>query len=102
MTYILEGQEKTFSVLYVRYFEEILQEITPFEGNPVFQIEEQDIYLRDIVALVCFIKNEEFRGQKRMYINIIEDFQKYFDTETVGRVQDIIVELHKNKEVEIV
>ena len=46
MTYILNGKEKTFSVLYVRYFEEVLQEITPFEGNPVYKVEEQNIYLR--------------------------------------------------------
>ncbi|PFK29142.1 hypothetical protein COI93_23560 [Bacillus cereus] len=101
ITYILGEQEKTFSVLYVRYFEEILQEITPFEGNPVFKIEEQDIYLRDIVALACFVKNKEFRGQKRVYINATEDFQKYFDEKTVVKVQNILAELHKNKKVEI-
>ncbi|KEK23726.1 hypothetical protein [Bacillus gaemokensis] len=102
MTYILDGQEKTFSVLYLRYFEEILQEFTSFEGNPVFKIEEQDIYLRDIVALACFIKNKELRGQKRVYINIIEDFQKYFDDKTMVKVQEIMIQLHKNKKVEIV
>ncbi|WJE54078.1 hypothetical protein QRE66_07465 [Bacillus cereus] len=101
VTYILGEQEKTFSVLYVRYFEEILQEITPFEGNPVFKIEEQDIYLRDIVALACFVKNKELHGQKRVYINVIEDFQKYFDDKTVVKVQNIMAELHKNKKVEI-
>lgn len=99
--YILNEQEKTFSVLYVRYFEEILQEITPFEGNPVFKIEEKDIYLRDIVALACFVKNKELREQKRVYINEVEDFQKYFDDKTVVKVQNIMAELHKNKKVEI-
>ncbi|PEY30307.1 hypothetical protein CN354_25190 [Bacillus cereus] len=101
VTYILGEQEKTFSVLYVRYFEEILQEITPFEGNPVFKIEEQDIYLRDIVALACFVKNKELHGQKRVYINVLEDFQNYFDDKTVVKVQNIMAELHKNKKVEI-
>ena len=60
MTYILNGKEKTFSVLYVRYFEEVLQEITPFEGNPVYKVEEQNIYLRDIVAICCLMKIRSF------------------------------------------
>lgn len=101
MTYILNNQEKTFSVLYVRYFEEILQEITPFEGNPVYKVEEQDVYLRDIVAIACLVKDKELRAQKRLYLNEVTDFQRYFDEGTVVKVQEILAELHKNKRVEI-
>ncbi|EJR55615.1 hypothetical protein IIM_00707 [Bacillus cereus VD107] len=101
VTYILNDQEKTFSVLYVRYFEEVLQEITPFEGNPVYKVEEQDVYLRDIVAIACLVKNKELRVQKRLYLNEVTDFRRYFDEETVGKVQEILAELHKNKRVEI-
>lgn len=102
VTYILNNQEKTFSVLYVRYFEEILQEITPFEGNPVHKVEEQDVYLRDIVAIACLLKDKELRAQKRLYLNEVTDFQRYFDEGTVVKVQEILAELHKNKRVEIV
>ncbi|MGN7193055.1 hypothetical protein ACTHS9_02665 [Bacillus mycoides] len=101
VTYILNNQEKTFSVLYVRYFEEILQEITPFEGNPVYKVEEQDVYLRDIVAIACLVKDKELRAQKRLYLNELTDFQRYFDEGTVVKVQEILAELHKNKRVEI-
>ncbi|MDP7991054.1 hypothetical protein Q9B79_14785 [Bacillus sp. MHSD_36] len=101
VTYILNDKERTFSVLYVRYFEEVLQEITPFEGNPVCKVEEQDIYLRDIVAICCLLKENELRMQKRLYLNNIEEFQQYFDTGTVVKVQEILAELHKNKRVEI-
>ncbi|MDM5192816.1 hypothetical protein QUG02_07485 [Bacillus hominis] len=101
VTYILNNQEKTFSVLYVRYFEEILQEITPFEGNPVYKVEEQDVYLRDIVAIACLVNNKELRAQKRLYLNEVTDFQRYFDEGTVAKVQEILAELHKNKRVEI-
>ncbi|MFK4293550.1 hypothetical protein ABH955_002437 [Bacillus sp. RC240] len=101
VTYILNNQEKTFSVLYVRYFEEILQEITPFEGNPVYKVEEQDVYLRDIVAIACLLKDKELRTQKRLYLNEVTDFQRYFDEGTVVKVQEILAELHKNKRVEI-
>ncbi|MEK4577624.1 hypothetical protein [Bacillus sp. FSL R12-0074] len=101
VTYILNNQEKTFSVLYVRYFEEILQEITPFEGNPVYKVEEQDVYLRDIVAIACLVKDKELRAQKRLYLNEVTDFQRYFDEGTVVKVQEILAELHKNKRVEI-
>ncbi|EJQ10381.1 hypothetical protein IE3_03957 [Bacillus cereus BAG3X2-1] len=101
VTYVLNNQEKTFSVLYVRYFEEILQEITPFEGNPVYKVEEQDVYLRDIVAIACLVNNKELRTQKRLYLNEVTDFQRYFDEGTVVKVQEILAELHKNKRVEI-
>ncbi|PFS13155.1 hypothetical protein COK55_15995 [Bacillus cereus] len=101
VTYILNNQEKTFSVLYVRYFEEIVQEITPFEGNPVYKVEEQDVYLRDIVAIACLVNNKELRAQKRLYLNEVTDFQRYFDEGTVVKVQEILAELHKNKRVEI-
>ena len=101
VTYILNNQEKTFSVLYVRYFEEILQEITSFEGNPVYKVEEQDVYLRDIVAIACLVKDKELRAQKRLYLNEVTDFQRYFDEGTVVKVQEILAELHKNKRVEI-
>ncbi|MCD4642807.1 hypothetical protein AR454_13180 [Bacillus mycoides] len=101
VTYILNNQEKTFSVLYVRYFEEILQEITPFEGNPVYKVEEQDVYLRDIVAIACLVKDKELRAQKRLYLNEVTDFQRYFAEGTVVKVQEILAELHKNKRVEI-
>jgi len=100
VTYVLNNQEKTFSVLYVRYFEEI-QEITPFEGNPVYKVEEQDVYLRDIVAIACLVNNKELRAQKRLYLNEVTDFQRYFDEGTVVKVQEILAELHKNKRVEI-
>ncbi|MDF9448495.1 hypothetical protein [Bacillus toyonensis] len=100
-TYILNDKEKTFSVLYVRYFEEVIQEITPFEGNPVCKVEEQDIYLRDIVAICCLVKDKELRAQKRLYLNNIEEFQQYFDERTVLKVQEILAELHKNKRIEI-
>jgi len=101
VTYVLNNQEKTFSVLYVRYFEEILQEITPFEGNPVYKVEEQDVYLRDIVAIACLVNNKELRAQKRLYLNEVTDFQRYFDEGTVVKVQEILAELHKNNRVEI-
>ncbi|PEM18578.1 hypothetical protein COI51_03420 [Bacillus toyonensis] len=101
VTYILNDKEKTFSVLYVRYFEEVIQEITPFEGNPVCKVEEQDIYLRDIVAICCLVKDKELRAQKRLYLNNIEEFQQYFDERTVLKVQEILAELHKNKRIEI-
>ncbi len=61
-------KRKLFSVLYVRYFEEVLQEITPFEGNPVYKVEEQNIYLRDIVAICCLMKDKELRAQKNVCI----------------------------------
>ena len=98
MTYILNGKEKTFSVLYVRYFEEVLQEITPFEGNPVYKVEEQNIYLRDIVAICCLMKDKELRAQKRLYLNNMEEFQQYFDEERCRKYKKYWLNYIKIKE----
>lgn len=50
---------------------------------------------------MLFTKRERARTQKRLYLNNIEEFQQYFDKETLLKVQEILAELHKNKRVEI-
>ncbi|MGG0238969.1 hypothetical protein [Bacillus rhizoplanae] len=57
-------------------FEEILQEFTPFEGNLLFKIENQNIY----VALAYVIKQKQL---ERFHINTIEEYRVYFDEETI-------------------
>lgn len=47
------------------------------------------------------MKDKELRAQKRLYLNEVTDFQRYFDEGTVVKVQEILAELHKNKRVEI-
>ena len=78
ITFEEDGEEKTLHVLYVRFFEEVLNEFTPFESNPLFTSGSREVELKDIVALVCLIKNPGFRHRKRVYINSQTEFASYF------------------------
>ncbi|QED48489.1 hypothetical protein [Cytobacillus dafuensis] len=78
ITFEEDGHEKTLHVLYVRYFEELVNEYTPFESNPIFKAGSVDVELKDIVALVCLLKNPGFRHRKRVYINSKIEFASYF------------------------
>ncbi|MFX3624725.1 MAG: hypothetical protein ACE3JP_11910 [Ectobacillus sp.] len=98
VTYINDGMERTLHVLYIRYFEEQLQEFTPFEGNPVFKLEGRDVTFKEIAALLCLVNCPAFANRKRIYINTIEEFRTYIDSKTVQRVQEIIEQLHKGIE----
>ena len=46
---------------------------------------------------MLFTKRERAPYAKRLYLNNIEEFQQYFDKETLLKVQEILAELHKNK-----
>ncbi|PLR84572.1 hypothetical protein CVD25_05075 [Bacillus canaveralius] len=78
ITFIEGGVEKTVHVLYVRFFEESMQEFTPFKQDPIFQADSSPVYFRDIVALACLLKNPGFRHRKRIYINNRNEFAAYF------------------------
>src|SRR5581483_427101 len=69
ITFMENGTEKTLHVLYVRYFDEIFHEFTPYSSDPIFAEEGQEITFKDIVALVCLLKNPGLRERKRLYIN---------------------------------
>ncbi len=83
------GEEKTFHLLYVRYFDELLPEVTPFKQEPLFVIQERNIYFKDIVALVCLLSNPSYRTRKRVYINSQEEFLSYFKTFNYQVIQDV-------------
>ncbi|KAB2338373.1 hypothetical protein F7731_02060 [Cytobacillus depressus] len=78
ITFEEDGVEKTLHVLYVRYFEEQLNEFTPFASNPIFVSVGREVELKDIVAIVCLLKNPGFRHRKRVYINSLAEFASYF------------------------
>jgi hypothetical protein len=101
ITYIEDGVEKNLHVLYVRYYEEQLNKYTPFEVNPVFQFEGNEIYLRDLVALVCLIKNPGLRHRKRLYINTEKEFQHYFQDINFEKIKELLSDLLNKPRVEI-
>lgn len=78
VTFVEDGKEKTLHVLYVRYFDELAESITPFEQDPVFKAGSKDVYMRDLVALAALLKNPGYRHRKRVYINEQREFADIF------------------------
>lgn len=72
------NEERTFHLLYVRYFDEIFPEFTPYEADPLFTVGERDVTFKDIAGLVCLLKNTEYRSRKRVYINTQKELQEHF------------------------
>ncbi|WP_028400442.1 hypothetical protein [Ectobacillus panaciterrae] len=95
VTYMHEGTERTLHVLYIRYFEEQLQQFTPFSGNPVFIVGERGIEFKEIAALACLLQDPQLINRKRMYINTLEEFRTYFDAANMNRLQQIVMQLYK-------
>lgn len=91
------GKERVFRVLYLRYFEENLQEFTPFEQNPIFKAGTREVELKDIVALACFIKHPEYRNRKRVYIKESAEFSYSLEGLNVDKLISFFQDLEVGK-----
>lgn len=99
--FIDNGKEKTFHVLYVRFFDQQFSEITPFENDPIFHVNGKDIFFRDIVAFVCLLKNPGLRTRKRIYINEWKEFSNYFQDIQFEQIKEAFAELSVNGVFEV-
>ncbi|WP_394579755.1 hypothetical protein LG291_18000 [Cytobacillus firmus] len=96
-----DGQEKTFHVLYVRFFDESMNEFTPYDQNPVFKAGSREVQFKDIVALSCLLKNPGFRHRKRIYLNTKADFASYFQDLDFSKLPSIFEALESKKSYDL-
>jgi hypothetical protein len=101
VTYIHDDIEKTLYVLYVRYFEENLSEVSSFIENPVFRAGEREVYFRDIVALACLLQHPELMNRKRIYINTQKEMVRYIQNVSADELERIMTELEKQGEAKV-
>ena len=101
IVFIENGEEKTLHILYLRYFDEHKSEYTPYSEDPIFLVGEQEITFKDIVALVCLLKNPGFRHRKRVYINSQAEFSSYFQDIDFSKIPDIFQELVQGKQYDL-
>jgi hypothetical protein len=101
IVFIENGEEKTLHILYLRYFDEHKSEYTPYLEDPIFRVGEQEITFKDIVALVCLLKNPGFRHRKRVYINSQAEFSSYFQDIDFSKIPDIFQELAQGKQYDL-
>ncbi|WP_042355735.1 hypothetical protein [Bacillus rubiinfantis] len=101
VTFVVNGVERTLNVLYVRYFDEIFSEFTPFQQDPIISNDENEVSFKDIVALVCLLKKPELESRKRLYINSKQEFAAYFQGINVNKLQEIFMALGEKKGYEL-
>ncbi|NMD70265.1 hypothetical protein HHO41_08165 [Bacillus sp. DNRA2] len=101
VVYVDNGEEKILHVLYVRYFDEVISEFTPYTDKTLFHIDTKEVTFKDIVALVCLIKNPALSDRKRIYINRRDDFASYFAEIEFSKLPEIFREIDKNQGYEL-
>jgi hypothetical protein len=89
VTYTIDGVEKQLSVLYVRFFDEKITELTPFTEDPLFKVGEKEVTLKDVVALVCLLKDPSLTQRKRIYISEQDAFSPYFQHVSLEELKGI-------------
>jgi hypothetical protein len=93
VTYTLNGVEKTLYVLYVRFFDEKIAELTPFTENPLFTVGDKEVLLKDVVALVCLLKDPSLIERKRLYISEQDAFAPYFENVSLDELKGIVEQI---------
>lgn len=101
VTFVDGGKERTLHVLYVRYFEQLKGDFTPYEEDPIFQVGARDVYFRDIIALACLLKNPENRERKRVYISNEKEFARIFQDFNFEELKSIMETIEKNASYEL-
>lgn len=101
VTFSEESEEKTLHVLYVRYFDEFIHEFTPYKQDPIMVQDNIEVSFKDIVALVCLLKNPGLRSRKRLYINSKQEFASYFQDINYNKLPEIFLSLNQKKEYEL-
>jgi hypothetical protein len=101
ITFCEDGEEKTLHVLYVRYFDEFINEFTPFKQDPIITQAGKEVTFKDIVALVCLLKNPGLRNRKRLYISSKQEFVSYFQDIDFSKLPAIFLSLNENKSYEL-
>jgi len=99
--FVENGEERTLHVLYVRYFDELFPSFTPYEKDPIFTAGEREVTFKDLVALVCLLKNPSFRHRKRIYINSEKELVRYFEYIDFDKLPQIFSALGTGKGYEL-
>ena len=99
--YIKDGEEKILNVLYLRYFDEMVSGWTPYPVNPIFKSQTRDIYMADIIALLCLMKNPSLSKRKRIYINSEQELESFFLNINFQKLEEVFRSIDQAKPYDI-
>ncbi|MCM3719703.1 hypothetical protein [Fictibacillus phosphorivorans] len=75
-TYEIKGVKHTFHLLYVRYFEEKLED--ELKEHDFWKPLLQKYKIRELAALAALSKHDSYLKRKRVYLNDYEEFKRLF------------------------
>lgn len=101
ITFETDERERTFHLLYLRFFEKEMSDFTPFDEDPIFTIGNRDVRLKDVAALVTVIQNPDYQLRKRLYLNDKAKFTSLFQDIDFGEVKKIFESLEARGSYEL-
>lgn len=84
-----DGREKTFHLVYLRFFEDDMAAYTPFSGDPLYTVGRREVMFKDIAAFAAFIQHPEFQNRKRVYVTDREKFTPLFQNLDYAKVKSL-------------
>ncbi|WP_257347788.1 hypothetical protein [Pseudalkalibacillus decolorationis] len=96
VTYTVKsGKERTFALLYLRYFDDLIGELTPFNENPIYEINNQSVHLKDVIGLIALYQHPEYEKRHRVYINDNQQFADLFEGIEPDQLKHMVTELYE-------
>ncbi|HEU5138964.1 MAG TPA: hypothetical protein VFT51_03250 [Bacillales bacterium] len=93
VTFEAEGKERTFHLLYLRFFEDHLVEFLPFQQDPLFKVGDREVTIKDVAALAALIHNPSYLQRKRVYINEPEPFIAFYQNLHFDEIRNVFESL---------
>ncbi|HEX7064215.1 MAG TPA: hypothetical protein VF199_04040 [Bacillales bacterium] len=93
VTFEAEGRERTFHLLYLRFFEARLAECIPFLKEALFTVEDREVTVKDVAGLAALIQNPSYQQRKRVYVNEAEPFMAFFQNLDFDEIRNIFESL---------
>lgn len=84
------GREKTFQLLYVRYFEDMLAAKLGWDKDAVLEASGRTYGIKDIAALAVLMADEGNKNKRKAYINDFDEFAKLFTDDNVNKIKSFI------------
>lgn len=101
VNYSVDGEKRTLHVLYLRYFDEKMNEFTPYDGQSLFKAGDREVQFKDIVAVVCLLNNGAYQQKRRVYINNEKKFASHFKGLNDQLLQELFQSVEQNGLYEI-
>lgn len=89
--YEQDGKQRSFTVIYVRYFDEYVSE------KGIYNSEEAGVPFYNIVALLILLKQKDKQLGSRIYFNNTERFLKAFNLDDISEALSIYQQVLNTK-----